>query len=150
MSPRGIFNKTHLSLFCTQIRAQEKVDKYWAGYAAQDMRRAFLPTSLHPLRLCRLHGLCLSLHWMLSFLFCLFALSACACSSEVTVTSISPTSFVSLLISFAVFQYSPIRSRGRLPVGLGSSNKIPCNTNQRSLLWSFMNTSRNPSRHEGV
>ena len=41
-------------------------------------------------------GLCLSLHWLLSFLFCLFVPSACACSSEVAVTSISPTSFVSL------------------------------------------------------
>ena len=26
-----------------QLRAQEKVDKYRAGYAAQDMRHAFLP-----------------------------------------------------------------------------------------------------------
>ena len=46
-------------------------------------------------------GPCLSVHWML-FLFCLFALSACAfvCSfclcSEVTVTSYSPPPSVSL------------------------------------------------------
>ena len=40
-------------------------------------------------------GPCLSVHWML-FLFCLFALSACACGSEVTVTSYSPPPSVSL------------------------------------------------------
>ena len=28
---------------------------------------------------------------------------------------------------------SPIRSLGRLPVGLGSSNKIPCHTTHRPL-----------------
>ena len=30
---------------------------------------------------------------------------------------------------------SPIRSRGRFPVGLGSSNKMPCHTHQRLSQW---------------
>ena len=41
-------------------------------------------------------GLYLSLHWILFFLSRLFALSACACRYEVTVTPYAPTSSVSL------------------------------------------------------
>ena len=54
----------------------------------------------------------------------------CACCSEDTVTSISHPSFVSLRGNSL---QSPIRSLGRLPVGLGSSKKMTCHTNQRSL-----------------
>ena len=40
--------------------------------------------------------------------------------------------------AFMCCSSSPIMSLGRLPVGLGSSNKIPCHTNQRlSLLFSI-------------
>ena len=82
-----------------------------------------------------------------------FSLSACAWSSEVTVTSVSLPSCVCRIVkqtnvSLAVFSIlalpwvlggwaffccssSPIRSRGRFPVGLGSSNKMPCHTNYR-------------------
>ena len=41
-----------------------------------------------------------------SFLSCFFVLSACACSSQVTVTAYSPTSFVSLRIIFRKTQRS--------------------------------------------
>ena len=41
-----------------------------------------------------------------SFLSCFFVLSACACSSQVTVTAYSPTSFVSLRIIFRKNQRS--------------------------------------------
>ena len=38
----GTLRHTDINLVLSQ-RAQEKIDKYRAGYAAQDMRRAFLP-----------------------------------------------------------------------------------------------------------
>ena len=95
-------------------------------------------TSLHPPRLCRIAvlsikpilsikptfllsslsterqplglGLCRSLQWMPPSLFYFLGLSACADRSEVKVTSTS--------------QKCPAMPRGRLPVELGSSNKI--------------------------
>ena len=51
-------------------------------------------TDIKPHLLCP--SLCLSLHWLLSSLCCLFALSACTWRTVVTVTSISLTSFVSI------------------------------------------------------
>ena len=50
----------------------------------------------------------------LSSLFCFFVLSACACSSEVTVTSYSPTSFVSrrgILIQTILLSRKPWQAR---------------------------------------
>ena len=64
-------------------------------------------------------GLCLSLHWMqhsLLFTVSLFFLPvrvsyhACSSDSEVTVTSYSPTSFVSLWGIFVTNQRSPVQS----------------------------------------
>ena len=47
-----------------QLRAQEKVDKYRAGYAAQDMRHAFLPAVVSTSG--RIHGELLRLLYILA------------------------------------------------------------------------------------
>ena len=53
--------------FCNLVlshRAQEKIDKYRAGYAAQDMRRAFLPAVVSTSG--RIHGDLLRLLYLLA------------------------------------------------------------------------------------
>ena len=53
-------------------------------------------------------GLCLSLHWVLPFLVCLFALSACACPLKLR----SLRNRTLRRCRFAVFQYKPTLSCG--------------------------------------
>ena len=54
----------HLQELERSHRAQEKVDKYQAGYAAQDMRRAFLPAVVSTSG--RIHGEILRLLYLLA------------------------------------------------------------------------------------
>ena len=61
MSQRGLFNKTNHVL---SQRAQEKIDKYRAGYAAQDVRKAFLPAVVSTSG--RIHGDLLRLLYLLA------------------------------------------------------------------------------------
>ena len=87
MSPRGIFNKTHPSL-SGSLRAQ-----------APTSRSRSLPEPPP--------------HLTFSSLFCFCVLSACTCSSEVTVTSIATLSFVlhrDMLIQTIVLSRFPLRS----------------------------------------
>ena len=62
-SQNGTLRHTDINLVLSQ-RAQEKIDKYRAGYAAQDMRRAFLPAVVSTSG--RIHGDLLRLLYLLA------------------------------------------------------------------------------------
>ena len=109
-SVNGTLRHQDIDLALSQ-RAQEKVDKYREGYAAPGLRHSFLPAIVSTSG--RIHGELLRLHFVLadkkttrsfkalgeavdvdSAVYC-WRRSGVFCS-EVTVTSNSPTSFLSL------------------------------------------------------